>query len=457
MKKITVLILTLCMLMTVTGCNGESDKADESVSATASQTTSTSTIEETSTDETTTNTEHTEESTTEESETEASKPKTEIQLLNIDKKSLYEYEWSEEYGVSLAEIEYSYVLLGNEDAKRYPELAKTLSETANIQEDNMKNEYDMLIELAKESLSSGAEGFNTLVSKFDVHVRRADNIVLSVLTDSYFDNGMNGGSRSFWGGNYDTQTGKELFLPDVVTDIDEFAKAVETELFSTVGADILYRNDIIKEYFEMYGADGTHWTLDYNGVTMYFDEGEIADSGFGAMNVTVTFAEYPELFNEKYTYVPKAYIVGLPMKSTFYTDLDGDESCEELTLSDSYDAEFDWCATLDIHTAEVSYVESFWAYGCEPYYIKATNGKHYIYLFIEMETQMNLYVYEITNNTISKVGEAALVPYYNDGISAVLTDPNSMHFDIFSDEAGGGVSEDNDLFSIGADGMPTQV
>ena len=46
------------------------------------------------------------------------------------------------------------------------------------------------------------------------------------------------GNRSFWGGNYDAETGKERYLPDVVTDIDDFAKVVEAELFSTVGADI---------------------------------------------------------------------------------------------------------------------------------------------------------------------------------------------------------------------------
>jgi len=31
-----------------------------------------------------------------------------------------------------------------------------------------------------------------------------------------------------------------------------------------------------------------------------------------------------------------------------------------------------------------------------------------------------------------------------------------MYFDIFSDEAGGGISEGNDIFSVGVDGMPAQ-
>ena len=41
-------------------------------------------------------------------------------------------------------------------------------------------------------------------------------------------------------------------------------------------------------------------------------------------------------------------------------------------------------------------------------------------------------------------------------LMAALTDPDRMHFDIFSEEAGGGISEGNDYFSVGDDGMPAQ-
>lgn len=470
MKKITGLILAFCIMLTAMGCNDSSDKKDESSSAAISETILSSQSDESSKTEKTEESEqtgennHTEESSelTEESEqsqdntSEDDSVETETQILNIDRKTVYEYEWSDEYGVALVETECSSILLANEDAQRYDGLANALTEDCDYYEGIMSEEYDMLTESAEESISSGAQSFSPLVSTLDVHVRRADNTVLSVLYDSYYYNGMNDGSRSFWGANYDTETGEELYLPDVVTDIDELAKVVETELFSTVGADVFYSDTIIEEYFNEYGADGTHWTLEYNGVTVYFGEGEIANSGVGNMSVTIEFSEYPELFNEKYTIVPEAYIVGLPMKSTFITDLDGDGNCDELTLLDGYDEEFDWKVTLDISTAEVYYVEDFWAYGFEPYYIKTADGNNYIYLFIETETQLYLYVYEVTNETISKVGEVNVSPFYNDGISAVLTNPDNMHFDIFSDEAGGGVPVGDDFFTIGADGMPAQ-
>ena len=441
----------LCVLLTAAGCNGNTDKTDE---ITASQTTSASISEETTVTETTTvQIEQTTENT---AETEIAPSEVKKHILKLNRKELYDYEWSEEYGMALAELECSVIHLGDEDAKRYPELANALSEVSDYYETNLLEEYNMLAESANESVSSGVEGFDTLVSTLDVHVRRADNVVLSILYDSYYYNGMNDGSRSFWGGNYDTETGKELYLPDVVTDIDEFAKVVETELFGTVGADVLYSDTIIEEYFKEYGADGTHWNMEYNGVTIYFGEGEIAGSGFGAINLTIEFAEHPELFNDKYTAVPEAYIVGLPMESPFSTDLDGDGKNDVLTVFDSYDEENNYYATMYIYVAEVYYAESFWAYDCEPYYVKTADSKNYLYVFTELETQMYLHVYEITNSTISKVGEANVSPFYSDGISAVLTDPNSMHFDIFSDEAGGGISEGNDFFAVSIDGMPAQ-
>ena len=439
----------LCVVLTAAGCNSNPDTVDESVSATVSS----SKYEEISVAETIIQTEHTTESVV---ETETVMPQAESTILKLNKKEFYNCEWSEEYAIPLVETEYSAILLGSEDAERYPELANALSEVSDYYETNLLEEYNMLAESANESVSSGVEGFDTLVSTLDVHVRRADNVVLSILYDSYYYNGMNDGSRSFWGGNYDTETGKELYLPDVVTDIDEFAKVVETELFGTVGADVLYSDTIIEEYFKEYGADGTHWNMEYNGVTIYFGEGEIAGSGFGAINLTIEFAEHPELFNDKYTAVPEAYIVGLPMESPFSTDLDGDGKNDVLTVFDSYDEENNYYATMYIYVAEVYYAESFWAYDCEPYYVKTADSKNYLYVFTELETQMYLHVYEITNSTISKVGEANVSPFYSDGISAVLTDPNSMHFDIFSDEAGGGISEGNDFFAVSIDGMPAQ-
>ena len=452
----TGLVLALCLL--TAGCDQDTGKNSESTAEAPSQAASAEVTKQTEQTEKTEQTETTTtaDSTAAEGPEDATPEEAEMHILDLNKRTTFEYRWDDETAKPLVECKYTAALLGSEAAERYPELAAVLTATACAEENSLKSEFQTLSEAVDEMTAMDMELSGPLASKLDAQVRRADSVVLSVVTDCRYNNGMNGGHRSFWGSNYDTETGRTLHLPDVVTDMDAFAKAVEEKLFGEFGAELFYRDDIIREYFEMYGADGTHWSLDYNGVTVYFDSGEITSEGVGAMNVTMTFAEYPELFSEKYTAVPDAYIVSLPMKSAFCTDLDGDGKCEELSICDSYDEENDYYATVDIFIGEASYTEDMWAYSFEPYYVKTAEGRHLLYLFTELETQMYLYVYDIAGGAISKVGEADLSPYYSDGVSALLTDPDRMHFDIFSDEAGGGVSEGNDIFSAGVDGMPAQ-
>lgn len=450
-KKICAVIFAALLTLSATGC-GKDKKKEKDTSSKSSQQSVESESKETSVAEATTET--TEQITTEESTTEPLKPENEMQLLDIDKELLHESVSSVEYAETLTEMDCSTARLGKNAAKRYPELAQSLINNGDFYEVNMLEANDMLAESAEEILSSGAEGFDTFVRNLDVHVRRADNIAVSILHDSYNYDGMSDGNRNFWGDNYDTETGETIYIPDVVTDIDKFAETVETKLFSTMGADVFYSDTVITNYFKDYGADGINWTLEYNGVTIYFDEGEIANSGFGNISITIEFAEHPELFKKKYTDIPEAYIVGLPMKSTFFTDLDGDGSCDELTLSDSYDEEsgLNRTLTLYISTSDVDYTESFMANDCESYYVKTADGRNYLYVLIELETQSKLYTFEITNTIISKVGEQPISPYYSEEVSSVLTDPDNMHFDIFGKDAG--IPVGDDFFSVGADGMP---
>lgn len=452
----------LSMLLMSTGCGDNASEKEPSTGKEAAETTSVPEETDSSSEaETTAQTEPEEkttttESTTKESTTVPSNPENEVALLDMNKQIMHESVSSIQYAATLTEMNCATASLGENAAKRYPDLASAINSISDFYEVNLLEQNDIYAETAEEALSSGEENFETYMFDLNVHIRRADSVAVSILHDSYDYYGIDAERKSFWGENFNTETGETIYLPDVVTDIDQLAEAVEAELYKSFGADTFYSDTAIENHFKDYGADGSHWTLEYNGVTVYFGEGEIAGSDFGAINLTIEFAEYPELFNDKYTAVPEAYIVELPMKSNFYTDLDGDGNGDEISVVDSYDEENDYYATLYIYVPEVYYAESFWAYGCEPYYVKTADSKNYLYVFTELETQMYLYVYEITDTTVTKVGEVNVSPFYNNGISAILTDPNSMYFDIFSDEAGGRISEGNNIFLVGVDGMPAQ-
>ena len=62
----------------------------------------------------------------------------------------------------------------------------------------------------------------------------------------------------------------------------------ETDLFVEVGGGI--RNmETVETYFADTACADISWTLDYNGVTFYFADGELAEAGNGRQTATVSF------------------------------------------------------------------------------------------------------------------------------------------------------------------------
>ena len=108
-----------------------------------------------------------------------------IRLLALEK-SLYSYfEWVDDFDQALVRSEHSCITLGQEDAEAFPEMAEVLRQKAAMQENAMLDEYDDQVSLAREELASNRDSFETKVSTLDVRVRRADSLVISLLTDSY--------------------------------------------------------------------------------------------------------------------------------------------------------------------------------------------------------------------------------------------------------------------------------
>ena len=157
----------------------------------------------------------------------------EIRLLTPEKTLHTYYEWEDDYDRALVRSEHSCVTLGQADADAYPEMAQVLDQIAAMQENAMLDEFDNLVSIAREELSANRDGFETNVSTLDVLVRRADNHVISLLSDSYSHYGQIENYRVFHGSNYDTQSGRELLLNDVVTvNADLLTDSEESALLS---------------------------------------------------------------------------------------------------------------------------------------------------------------------------------------------------------------------------------
>lgn len=363
-KKILCVLLSLCIVIGFASC--KKDNPDENVTDTSSTTQASD--ENTKDDE--------------------------IKVLSLNKEYISHYEWYEDTSTMLVRSEYSDVTLDKSMEKQYPLLAQKFSETSSMRKRAMEDEKDNYIAFATEDFKKDSESFSTYVSTLDVQVRRADAIAVSILEDCSTKD-----SRSFNGISYDTESGKELVLADVFTDVSKISATVEKEIMSRIGEDEPFGDTAVIEYFKNTPEDSITWTLDYNGVTFYFNAGDIAPTNFGVQVVTVTFAEYSDLFNEKYTVVPDEYIVSLPVSAPFYTDAVGDNETDEIIVSGDYD-DTKFYHTISINS-ETSEFETEWFSYIEPYYVKTANGKSYVCVFSvnneEEGKEFTLSVYELEN------------------------------------------------------------
>ena len=376
----------------------------------------------------------------------------ELSVLSLEKALHTYYEWADDYDRALVRSEHSCVTLGQTDADAYPEMAEVLNQIADRQETAMLNEFYDLVSVANTELDLNRDGFETYVSTLDVQVRRADSLVISLLSDSYSDYGQLENVRAFHGSNYDTQSGKELALTDVVKNVNQdLAAAVEKELTGHMWTGDFYSETAVEDYFANTPCDGFSWTVDYIGVTFYFVPGDLCDEG--AMTATVSFAAHPELFYEKYMTSPAEYTVELPLDISFFANWDADGDYEELSVSGWYDDERNAYVDFGIYTEFGEYRDDCYVYDFHPYYVKAASG-HYLYLFCEDFDeglrQMKLIVFSLNEDgSVTKSGERNISPsWLADNRFLMPTDPGKLTLDDGAEKA---------VFAVGSDGIPTKV
>ncbi len=370
LKRILCILLSLCIVIGFTSC--KKDNPEENVTDNPSTT-----------------------------QTSNENTKDEINVLSLNKEYISHYEWYEDTSTMLVRSEYSDVTLDKSMEKQYPLLAKTLFETSAMRKRAMEDEKDNYIAFATEEFKKDGASFSTYISTLDVQVRRADSIAVSILED-YYTNGR----RGFNGINYDTESGKELGLADVFMGTSKIPTVVEKEIMSRIGEDEPAGDTAVIEYFKNTPEDSITWTLDYNGVTFYFNSGDIAPTNFGVQVVTVTFAKYSDLFNEKYTVVPDEYVVSLPVSAPFYSDAVGNNETDEIIVSGDYDDDIKFYHTISVNS-ETSEYEIEWFSYIEPYYVRTADGKSYVCVFSvnneEEGKDFTLSVYEFVNGKAKRL------------------------------------------------------
>ena len=380
----------------------------------------------------------------------------EVQFLKLIRSDTHNTKWDEDSNHLLADSKYSSVTMLAEDAAAFPALAEALEQIAMMQKRSMDDEFDNLVGFAQEALAGiGFAPFRTQISTLDIHVRRADSLVVSLLADSYADNGLIEGYRAFHGITLDSATGRELTINDVIRKMDDVVQVVKQELNSHMWTGDFYSDTAVEDYFINTPTDGFSWTLDNNGITFYFMPGDLCEPGFGYQTATVSFTGHRDLFEEKYFIEPKEYIAELSCGSSFFANLDDDPDLEELNFIGFKDDGGRFYESFGIYTdIDGHYMEEeIFAYDLHPYYVKTADNRHYLYLFLaqteEGACEMKLLVYDVSGQKFTKVGEMNACPGYMYPDSFIQPiDPRAFRLDNRDNP------EQDEVYSVGKDGIP---
>ena len=367
-------------------------------------------------------------------------------------------------------VQYNKISLEPADEKRYPGLAAALKDYSDRQEEGGTETFTQVSEVYTEDQKSRPEFFAgggvSYNDETSVAVLRADAQVVSIYHDYWSYTGGAHGMYGYWGINYDTATGKRLLLTDVITDREQFFRVLKEHIdayYTYLDEEITVYDEYVRD-LDLKDPDALAWSIDNEGVTVYFNPYELGSYALGAIVASVYFDENPELFVEKYANVPDSYVIPELPNRPLLIDADGNGKREELTIEYKGNGEYEAMEWV-IHHGNRSVTLSDWCYSEKSYIIKA-NGQYYLYTFEVSDNDYSLlavtdlrhmtYESEKTENgalsRISSDWKETENSSVNHAVKAAFADPGRFsmehHIDILGTYGG------EKTWSVGGDGYP---
>lgn len=341
MKKITALLISLILVVSLGGCFGE-----DAV-----------TVEE----------------------------ETEILSVYKTKETDFEVDGPEVYYYA----DFEKVYLSQEDGAKYPALKNALDEFNSEKRSHFENSVADMETTLREFEAEGYD-FPSLRDESSFSIQRADSKVLSLMTYNYWYGGGAHGNYAHNGVNFDVETGKVLALSDIFTSTDGICEIIVEKLRAKY-TDMEFHS-LEEAIEESYNTGSLSFITGYQGVTFCFSPYHLGSYADGEQFVTIYYDEYPELFYEKYTVVPTSYIIGEPVS----IDTDGDFS-DDVEAYPTYDGAMYIAVNGQEYRDEDIYFDEA---DC---YLICNEGEYYVYAELSQEDWKISVLYAIGENGIEKV------------------------------------------------------
>ena len=427
MRKRLVSTALICGILSVSMLNGCGKKtADATAGTTAIQ-------ENSSAEETTTEAkESSAEETKAEEEGQVNQEKQDpAAIVPVTVDYSYDGDWKDQKTLFFSKV--AQIKLLDDDHKKLQDVLKALNQSAL---DDQKSVIDENKEYAEQEYASNPDMVEYTFDR-DILVARSDETVLSmaVMESSYL-----GGTHSFCatiGRTYDTQTGKELSLKDVVSDYDGIYEYVKTQLEENYDQSMFfedYQDTLQKMFYDESGDYGTvQWTISQTGLSIYFNQYDLAPYVAGSQQVDISFKAQPQLFQSRYVVEKESYIKVIRENKSCFADVDGDGKEEEISYSvarDEYGFGGAITVTCDGQTFDTTEVDkdasdaygAYGAYSSEGYVLHTSDGRTYLYLqHLDDNDYRYVNVFRLDQGMPSYVGYEGMA-WYN----AQILDPDSF-------------------------------
>ena len=353
-------------------------------------------------------------------------------LLPVICKKFYN-EYDSEIERTLFSGRTSGIILADECRDSYPALYDTLSKDWKKEVKSSNKSAKKMARESKswydESLSYGndMDYVRPYADETDVGAKRIDEKVFSYSASNYMDMGGAHGMYGCFGRTYDTQTGKQLSLSDIISDLDAFGKKLYEEVntdYPFLFEEMIDKDNLQTQIIEEVNNDPSTWALDPDGIVYFFNPYDIASYAAGQQIVKVYYQKNPELFND--AYLPSddiACIVASPNGGDFQLDLDGDGKTEHVSLEMNYppyeegvDYEANGINIVFDDDVRIPVVEDTEVLELEGYCVKTEDNRSYImavgYGYNDIRS---MYICELEKDDARLVNTYS--PIYNEAIS----------------------------------------
>lgn len=386
---------------------------------------------------------------------------------------VYNSRFDDGYEKYLIGSQYELLHMSPDAASLYPELDKALSVANDLIATEQEN---LFIADGKAVDDMTAEEINNALydresvrgKKNELFIRRADDEVLSFVSNTYAVESIEIQQRMYRAFNYDVKTGMPIELGEIVKDLDKFndilvTKAIDAVAIPDFGVypEDIDRAEMLKNINLALESEQACWTLDPNGITFYFNTGAIA---YPPREVRVLFSDDPngEIFTGKYA-EPDNWIVYLDGYTDFgFRSPDGKDHVAGAGAYDYGGYEENWGTSIYIYYDGISAGFENEEGSGDKFALVRKGDKYWVYDFHSTYVYPALDIYSIDGGDIQLIQNLTMSPagfsrdyeglgYFPNG---VLTDATNVTLAVRTDVISTCYS--NCRFTIGSDGMLTQ-